>query len=107
MIVEEFGLLGGMGVLALFVGLLGACLRVAMTAKSTFGRLAAAGVTASTAAYTLINTAMVTGLFPVVGLPLPLVSYGGTSMLTTMVGMAVVLSVDLHKEQTGARGMVW
>jgi rod shape determining protein RodA len=50
---------------------------------------------------------MVTGLFPVVGLPLPLVSYGGTSMLTTMVGMAVVLSVDLHKEQTGARGMVW
>ena len=107
MIVEEFGLLGGMGVLALFMGLLGACLRVAMTAKSTFGRLAAAGVTASTAAYTLINTAMVTGLFPVVGLPLPLVSYGGTSMLTTMVGMAVVLSVDLHKEQTGARGMVW
>ncbi|MBU6407308.1 MAG: rod shape-determining protein RodA [Alphaproteobacteria bacterium] len=107
MIVEEFGLLGGLGVLALFMGLLAACLRVALTAKSTFGKLAAAGVTASTAAYTLINTAMVTGLFPVVGLPLPLVSHGGTSMLTTMVGMAVVLSVDLHKEQTGARGMVW
>jgi rod shape determining protein RodA len=107
MIVEEFGLLGGLGVLGLFVGLLAACMRVALTARSTFGRLAAAGVTVSVAAYTLINTAMVAGLFPVVGLPLPLVSYGGTSMLTTMVGMAVVLSVDLHKEQAGARGMVW
>jgi len=107
MIVEEFGLLGGIGVLGLFIGLLAACMRVALTARSPFGRLAAAGVTASVAAYTLINTAMVAGLFPVAGLPLPLVSYGGTSMLTTMLGMAVVLSVDLHKEQAGARGMVW
>jgi rod shape determining protein RodA len=107
MIVEEFGLLGGLGVLGLFIGLLAACMRVALTARSPFGRLAAAGITASAAAYTLINTAMVAGLFPVVGLPLPLVSYGGTSMLTTMIGMAVVLSVDLHKEQAGARGMVW
>jgi rod shape determining protein RodA len=107
MIVEEFGLLGGFGVLALFMGLLAACLRVGMTAKSQFGRLAAAGITASIAAYTLINTAMVAGIFPVVGLPLPLVSYGGTSMLTTMIGMAVVLSVDLHREQAGSRGMVW
>jgi rod shape determining protein RodA len=107
MIVEEFGLIGGYFVLALYVGLLGAAMRVASTAKSLFARLTAAGITTTIGAYVLINTAMVLGLFPVVGIPLPLVSYGGSSMFTTMIGMAIILSVDLHKEQTGARGMLW
>jgi rod shape determining protein RodA len=107
MIVEEFGLLGGLFVLVLFGFLLWMCLDVATKARSLFGKLVAGGIAATTAAYVLINTAMVLGLFPVVGIPLPLVSYGGTSMLTTMFGMALVLSVNLHREQTGARGLLW
>lgn len=107
MIVEEFGLLGGLFVLGMFATLLGLTIAVAMRARSLFGKLAAAGVAATLACYVLINTAMVTGLVPVVGIPLPLVSYGGTAMVTLMVGFTMVLSIDLHREQTGARGWLW
>jgi rod shape determining protein RodA len=55
----------------------------------------------------IINTGMVMGLVPVVGIPLPLVSYGGTAMVTMMAGFALVLSVDLHRDQAGARGLLW
>jgi rod shape determining protein RodA len=107
MIVEEFGFLGGAAVLILYAFLLSVCVQIARRARSLFGKLAAGGVTATIAAYVLINTAMVLGLFPVVGIPLPLISYGGTSMLTTMLGLAVVLAVDLRREQTGGRGLLW
>jgi rod shape determining protein RodA len=107
MIVEEFGLLGGALVLGLFAGLLALTMQVAMKARSLFGKLAAAGVAATLACYVFINTAMVIGLVPVVGIPLPLLSFGGTAMMTLMAGFAMVLSIDLHRDQHGARGWLW
>jgi rod shape determining protein RodA len=107
MIVEEFGLLGGLFVLGLFAMLMGLAIAVAMRARAQFQKLAAAGVAATLACYVLINTGMVMGLVPVVGIPLPLISYGGTAMTTLMIGFALILSIDLHRDQTGARGILW
>lgn len=107
MIVEEFGLFGGFLVLGLFVALMGLAMQVALKARSLFGKLAAGGVAATLAAYVFINTAMVIGLAPVVGIPLPMISFGGTAMVTLMVGFAIVLSIDVHRDQHGARGLLW
>jgi rod shape determining protein RodA len=107
MIVEEFGLLGGALVLGLFGALMGLTMQVALRARSLFGKLAAAGVAATLACYVFINTAMVIGLVPVVGIPLPIISFGGTAMLTLLAGFAIVLSMDLHRYQHGARGLLW
>jgi rod shape determining protein RodA len=107
MIVEEFGLLGGALVLGLFGALMGLTMQVALRARSLFGKLAAAGVAATLACYVFINTAMVIGLVPVVGIPLPIISFGGTAMLTLLAGFAIVLSIDLHRDQHGARGLLW
>lgn len=107
MIVEEFGLLGGFLVLGLFAALMGLTMQVALRARSLFGKLAAAGVAATLACYVFINTAMVIGLVPVVGIPLPIISFGGTAMLTLLAGYAIVLSIDLHRDQHGARGWLW
>ncbi len=107
MIVEEFGLLGGALVLGLFTALMALAVQVALRARSLFGKLAAAGVAATLACYVFINTAMVIGLVPVVGIPLPMISFGGTAMLTIMVGFAIVLSIDLHRDQHGTRGILW
>ena len=107
MIVEEFGLLGGALVLGLFGALMALTMQVALRARSLFGKLAAAGVAATLACYVFINTAMVIGLVPVVGIPLPIISFGGTAMFTLLAGYAVVLSIDLHRDQHGARGWLW
>jgi len=107
MIVEEFGLFGGALVLGLFGVLMGLTMQVALRARSLFGRLAAAGIAATVACYVFINTAMVIGLVPVVGIPLPIISFGGTAMLTVMAGYAIVLSIDLHRDQHAARGWLW
>lgn len=107
MIVEEFGLLGGTLVLGLFGALMALAMQVGLRARSLFGKLAAAGVAATLACYVFINTAMVIGLVPVVGIPLPILSFGGTAMMTLMAGFAIVLSVDLHRDQHGARGWLW
>ncbi|MGE0742846.1 MAG: rod shape-determining protein RodA [Hyphomonadaceae bacterium] len=107
MIVEEFGLLGGAVVLFLFGALMALTMQVALRARSLFGKLAAGGIAATTACYVFINTAMVIGLVPVVGIPLPMISFGGTAMVTLMAGYAIVLSVDLHRDQHGARGWLW
>jgi rod shape determining protein RodA len=107
MIVEEFGLVGGAVVLGLFVALMALAMQVALRARSLFGKLAAAGIAATLACYVFINTAMVIGLVPVVGIPLPLISYGGTAMMTLMAGFAIVLSIDHHRDQHGARGLLW
>jgi rod shape determining protein RodA len=107
MIVEEFGLLGGAAVLALFGALMALTMQVALKARSLFGKLAAAGIAATLACYVFINTAMVIGLVPVVGIPLPVISFGGTAMMTLMAGYAIVLSIDLHRDQHGTRGWLW
>lgn len=108
MIVEEFGLIGGFVVLGLWIALLALIMTVAVRARTLFGKLAAGGIAVTIAFYVFCNTAMVAGLIPVVGVPLPLLSYGGSAMLTMMIGIAVVLSIHLHRESSvGSRGFLW
>jgi rod shape determining protein RodA len=81
-------------------------LRIATISHSHFGRLSSAGVTSTFAFYVLINAAMSMGLAPVVGVPMPLLSYGGTVMLTVMIGFGLVQSVRVHRysEVTSGKG---
>lgn len=94
---EEFGFVGSFSVLAVFAAIILISLRIASLSHSHFGRLAAAGVTATFAFYILINGAMVMGLAPVVGVPMPLLSYGGTVLLTVMVGFGLIQAVRVHR----------
>ena len=85
MLAEELGFVGAIAVLALFLLVILLGLAVAMRAPSQFGRLLAVGIVLNLFIYVAINVSMVTGLIPVVGVPLPLISYGGTAMLTLVV----------------------
>ena len=96
---EELGFAGGFTIFVLYALIILMALRMASLSHSHFGRLAAAGATATFALYVLINGAMVMGLFPVVGVPMPLVSYGGSAMLMVMTGFGVVLGVKVHRYQ--------
>ncbi len=96
---EELGFAGGFAVFALYCAIILMALRMASVSHSHFGRLAAAGATATFALYVLINGAMVMGLFPVVGVPMPLVSYGGSAMLMVMTGFGLILGVKVHRYQ--------
>ena len=98
MLAEEIGLVGALGLLALFMLLVGAALVFALRARSQFGRLLAMGVGSTFFLYVVINIAMVTGLIPVVGVPLPMISYGGTAMITVLTGFGLLLSVDIHRD---------
>ncbi len=95
---EEFGLIGTLVMLGLFVLIFAYGLAIALSARSQFTRLTAAGITVNLFLYVFINVAMVTGLIPVVGIPMPLVSYGGTAMLTTMIAIGILLSASIHRE---------
>ncbi len=103
---EEFGFVGCVTVLVLYAAVIFMALRMASLAHSHFARLAAAGVTVTFALCVLINGAMVMGLAPVVGVPMPLLSFGGTVMITMMIGFALVLSVRVHRysEVSSGRG---
>ena len=101
---EEFGLVGCLSMLALYAATIIIAIRIANLSHSHFGRLSAAGVTATFALYVLINGAMVMGLAPVVGVPMPLLSYGGTVMLTVMVGFGLIQSVRVHRYSEVGRG---
>ena len=94
---EEFGFLGCAALLLLYAAVIFMSLRTASLAHSHFGRLTAAGVTSTFAAYVLINGAMVMGMAPVVGVPMPLLSYGGSVMLTVMIGFGLVQAVRVHR----------
>lgn len=103
---EEFGFVGCVSILILYAAAIFIALRAASLSHSHFGRLAAAGATATFTLYVLINGAMVMGLAPVVGVPMPLLSYGGTVMLTVMIGFGLVQSVRVHRysEVTSGKG---
>jgi len=101
---EEFGFIGCFGLLALYAAVIAISLRIASVSHSHFGRLSAAGVTATFALYVLINGAMVVGLAPVVGIPMPLLSYGGTVMITVMIGFGLVQAVRVHRYLEIGRG---
>lgn len=101
-IAEEFGFVGSVVLLAAWAICLLQGLGISsMAAKNhnTFGSLAAAGFVATLALYVFINIGMVIGLLPVVGIPLPLISYGGTVMLTVMSGFGLLLAVHLHRDR--------
>lgn len=95
---EEFGLVGAIALLLLFAVVIGYGIRIAMISRSQFGRLLAMGVTLNFFFYIMINAAMVMGLIPVVGIPMPLVSYGGTAMMTVMFGFGLLMSVHVHRQ---------
>lgn len=94
---EEWGFMGGVFLILLYVSLLILCFRIILTTQNAFGRLVATGMTMTFFLYVSINIAMVMGLVPVVGVPLPLVSYGGTAMLTLLIGFGFLLNVGLHR----------
>jgi rod shape determining protein RodA len=106
---EEFGLVGCFGLLAIYGVAIAIALRIASVSHSHFGRLSAAGVTFTFALYVLINAAMVMGLTPIVGVPMPLMSYGGTVMLTVMIGFGLVQAVRVHRyeEMPSGRGTLF
>ena len=98
MLAEEFGLMGALGLLGLFSILIAYGLAIALRARNHFGRLLALGLTCHVYLYIFINVAMVTGLIPVVGVPLPLISYGGTAMLAVMITLGLMMSVYIHRD---------
>lgn len=91
---EEWGLIGGLFIIGTFLLLFRWGMRVAAKAPTRFGRLAAAGLTSTIFFYFTINLMMVMGLAPVVGIPLPLVSFGGTAMLTVMICIGMLMSIE-------------
>jgi rod shape determining protein RodA len=98
---EEWGFFGLLIVLLLYAFVIGRGLYLAATAQDTFARLVTGSLSLTFAVYALINTGMVTGLLPVVGVPLPLISYGGTSMVTLMAGFGILMAVNARRRLVG------
>ena len=95
---EEFGLYGVLALLAAYVFVIGRGLFIAVSAHDTYSRLLAGSISLTFFVYVFVNTAMVTGLVPVVGVPLPLVSFGGTSMVTLMAGFGILMAIHSHRK---------
>jgi len=98
MLAEEFGMVGGVGFLLLYALLLVYGFVIALRCRHQFGRLVALGLTVNLFLYMIINIAMVMGLIPVVGIPLPLISFGGTATLTVLIGFGLLISVHIHRD---------
>ena len=94
---EEFGMLGVLFLLCVYLFIISRGMYIAVNAQDTFGRLLASGLTLTFFVYIFVNMGMVTGQLPVVGVPLPLVSHGGTSMVTLMIGFGILMSIHTHK----------
>ncbi|MBN8280780.1 MAG: rod shape-determining protein RodA [Gammaproteobacteria bacterium] len=95
---EEFGLLGALALLSLYLFIVGRGLFIAAGAPDTFTRLLAGSLSITFFFYVFVNTAMVMGMIPVVGVPLPLVSAGGTSMVTLLAGFGILMSIQTHRK---------
>ena len=95
---EEFGLVGLAMLLVLYALIVLRGLYIATQAQDTFSRLLAGSISLTFFVYVFVNTGMVTGLLPVVGVPLPLISYGGTSMVTLMLGFGILMSIHTHRK---------
>jgi len=95
---EEFGFVGALALLVLFAVVIFYGVQTAMSARSQFGRLLAMGIILNFFFYIMINGLMVMGLIPVVGIPMPLLSYGGSAMLTVMFGFGLLMSVHIHRQ---------
>ena len=104
MLAEEFGFIGAITVLGLYALVLANAIMIAASCKSVFLRLTVMGVATTFALYVFINTAMVMGLLPVVGVPLPMISYGGTVMLTVLFGLGLILGAHVHRNAEPPQG---
>lgn len=98
MLAEEFGLVGALTVLSLLATVIAFGFLVALRSRHQFGRLLAAGLATNYFLYVFVNVAMVTGAIPVGGVPLPLISHGGSAMLTTMVGFGLLMSAYVYRD---------
>lgn len=94
---EEFGLFGVLVLLSIYVFIIARGMYISVKAQETYGKLLAGSITLTFFVYIFVNIGMVSGLLPVVGVPLPLVSYGGTSMVTLMAGFGVLMSISTHR----------
>ncbi|MGL4230819.1 MAG: rod shape-determining protein RodA [Casimicrobium sp.] len=99
---EEFGLLGVLVLLVMYLLLIGRCLLIAVRAQSLFGRLMAGTIGLMFFTYSFVNIGMVTGMLPVVGVPLPFVSFGGTALMTLFVGVGILMSIATHRKLLGS-----
>lgn len=107
MLAEEFGMVGGLALLGLYILIMIYGFVIALRARSQFSRLITLGVSSVFFFYMFINIAMVMGLVPVVGVPLPMVSYGGTAMLSLMIGFGLILCANVHRDvRLGRRGEI-
>lgn len=104
MMSEETGLMGGLALMGLYAAVLGFAFTVAMGIRHQFGRLLVAALAVNFFLYVFINVAMVMGLIPVVGVPLPLVSYGGSAMLVIMAGFGLLMSMYVHRGEELPKG---
>ena len=94
---EEFGFFGSVLLIALYLVIIYRGLHIAATSSDNFGRLLAGALSLTFFVYLFVNTGMVTGMLPVVGVPLPLISYGGTSMVTLMMGFGLIMAIRSSK----------
>lgn len=94
---EEWGMLGGVGIVLAFVLIIGWGMNVAFRAPTRFGRIAAAGLSTTIFFYVAINMLMVMGLAPVVGIPLPMVSFGGSAMMTVLICLGLLMGIDRQR----------
>jgi len=99
MIGEEFGFLGGMFILGMYMVMIGLLIRLSMRLHYRFSRLMISGIAAMMFFYVFVNIAMVSGMIPVVGAPLPMISYGGTALLTVFIAIGLVISATVYDEE--------
>jgi rod shape determining protein RodA len=99
---EEFGLLGQLLILSLYAVVIGRALYLSMQGQDTFARLTGGAIALSFFVYVFVNSGMVSGILPVVGVPLPLISYGGTSMVTLLAGFGILMSLHSHRKLIGS-----
>lgn len=102
---EQFGFVGGAALLGLLLAVIAGAMLTALRCRSQFGRLLALGIGVNFSMYVFVNVAMVMGAIPVGGVPLPLVSHGGSALLTVMVGFGLLMSVHVHRRETLEQGM--
>ena len=95
---EEFGFMGILLLFAFYTIIVVRGIMIAIQAQDTYTRLLAGSISMTFCVYFIVNTGMVTGLLPVVGLPLPMISYGGTSIVTLMAGFGILMSIHTHRK---------
>jgi rod shape determining protein RodA len=96
---EEWGLVGVLLLLALYVFIIARCLWIAAAARDTYARLLAGSISMALFVYVIVNGGMIAGMLPVVGVPLPLMSYGGTSAVSILAGFGVLMSIHAHRKR--------